>query len=273
MLDRNSILVGVTTLLLSIPSMPRAVSADGPFISLLIGGANVEDVEADGISVEYDTGVAFAGQFGYQFNQFRLAGELGYQLSEGLSETNVNSDVDITRFTLNGYVDLPLATNFGPYIGGGFGVANLSTGDSVNDDFEDRDKAFTWHGEVGLNIGLTDHLFVAPVYRYQWIDSDLGGQSEPLISHVFGVSLRYQFYAGRRHSSAYSEPAPEPRNDHYDSGYTGYDTYDRYDRHDRYNRHDRYDRHYEKPGKTPEELERNRCGWKGPGCEDEENGG
>ncbi len=257
MFERSTILVGAATILIATVSLPATGwSTDGPYLSLLVAGAETDDVEADDIEVEYDTSPVFAGQFGYQFNTFRLGGELGVQLAEGESGNDVNSDVDITRFTLNGYVDLPLAVNFVPYIGGGFGVANLK----ADDDFEDEDSAFTWHGELGLAIGVTDHFSLAPVYRYQWIDSDIGGQTEPLESHIFGVSLRYQFYGAHR-ADAYSGGG------RYDSGYSSYGAshgyYDRYDRHDRHY----HDRHRHKRPKTPEQLERDRCGWKGPGCE------
>lgn len=118
---------------------------------------------------------------------------------------------------------------------------------------------------------MNDHFSIAPVYRYQWVDSDIGGQTEPLISHLFGVSLRYQFYSERRLDS-YST-APEPRDRRYDSGYTSYGTRDRYDRFDHYDDRHYYHGHYrDKDRKTPEELERDRCGWKGPGCEDEDDG-
>lgn len=268
MIDRGAALVGVATFFLSTVSLPATVFADtGPYISFLVGGIHTEDVEADDINVEYDTGFAFAGQFGYNFQNVRLGGEFGYQIADGESDNDVTSEVDIARFTLNGYIDMPIASNVGPYIGGGLGVANLRTGDDLSDDFEDEDSAFTWHGEVGLNVGLNERFSIAPTYRYQWIDSNIGGQSEPLVSHIFGISMRYQFYS-RHHSSAYSERSSDDR---YDSGYTSYgSSYDRFDRYDRYDRHHHHHDHYDKPDKTPEERERDKCGWKGPGCEDEE---
>ncbi len=260
MFERSAILVGTAAFLVATASFPATGSAEGPYLSLLVAGAQTDDVEADDIEVEYDTSAVFAGQFGYQFNTFRLGGELGYQLAEGVSDNDVNSDVDITRFTLNGYVDLPLAVNFVPYVGGGFGVANLK----ADDDFEDEDTAFTWHGELGVAVGVSDHLSLAPVYRYQWIDSDIGGQTEPLESHIFGVSLRYQFYSAY-HSNAHS--AGGAGDGRYDSGYGSYGSshgyYDRYDRHDRHH----HGRHRNNRPKTPQELERDRCGWKGAGCE------
>ncbi|MGI9501151.1 MAG: porin family protein [Geminicoccaceae bacterium] len=266
MLDRNPVLLGAV--LFAITSAPLATAAaakgEGPYFGLKVGGAAIEDSEADGVDIEYDTGFAISGQVGYQFTGFRLEGEFGYQGFEGVSETDVNSDVDVGRFTLNAYADLPIAPNFGPYVGGGFGVASLK----ADDDFSDEDSAFTWHGEAGLNVDITDQFMLSPFYRYQWIDTDLGGQSEPLVSHLFGVSLRYVLNwrgSSRGDGSYYSRGYDRGG---YGGGYGAYRSYDRYDRD--YDRHD-HDRHRRKKSKSPEQKERDRCGWKGPGCEDEES--
>ncbi|MEM8952350.1 MAG: porin family protein [Pseudomonadota bacterium] len=266
MRDRNPVLLGAA--LFALTSAPLAVTAaadgaSGPYFGLKVGGATVEDSEADGVEIEYDTGFAISGQVGYQFDSFRLEGEFGYQGLEGLSENDVNSDVDVGRFTLNGYIDLPVAPNFGPYVGGGFGVASLK----ADDDFADEDSAFTWHGEAGLNLNLNDQFAVSPFYRYQWIDTDLGQQSEPLVSHIFGISLRYVLtWQGRsRRGDGYSRRGYG--RDSYGGGYGGYSSYDRYDRYDDHHHH----RSKRKKPKSDEERERDRCGWKGPGCEDEES--
>lgn len=273
MFDRSAFPLSAALFLISAVSMPTSSIAEGPYLSLLVGGVNTQDVEADDIEVEYDTGFAFAGQFGYSFDNFRLGGELGYQIADGVSDNDVRSEVGITRFTINGYFDFPVAGNSGPYVGGGFGVANLQTGDDLSDDFEDEDTAFTWHGEAGLHVALNDRFSIAPSYRYQWVDSDIGGQTEPLVSHIFGVSLRYLFHS-RRHSDSYSSDThsrPSSRgHGHYESGYGNYGGRSRYDRYDHYDDdHYRHRHRHKKRERTPEEQERNRCGWKGPGCEDE----
>lgn len=270
MLDRSPVLLGAA--LFAITSAPLALTAaagaEGPYFGLKVGGATVEDSEAEGVDIEYDTSFAISGQVGYQFNAFRLEGEFGYQGLEGLSENNVNSDVDVGRFTLNAYADLPVAPGFGPYIGGGFGVASLT----ADDDFSDEDSAFTWHGEAGLNINLNDQFVLSPFYRYQWIDTDLGQQSEPLVSHLFGVSLRYvlTWRGGSRGGGDGYYRQDYDRGGYGGGGYGSYRSYDRYDRYDRYD-HDHYDRPRRKKSKSPEQKERDRCGWKGPGCDDEEN--
>ncbi|MEM7043942.1 MAG: porin family protein [Pseudomonadota bacterium] len=258
---RNPVLLGVALFAMTSAPLALTASADGgygPYFGLKVGGVSTEDSEADGIDIEYDTGFAISGQVGYQFDLFRLEGEFGYQGLEGLSETDVNSDVDVGRFTLNAYADLPIAPNLGPYFGGGFGVASLR----ADDDFEDEDSAFTWHGEAGLNIHLNDQFAVSPFYRYQWIDTDLGQQSEPLVSHLFGVSLRYVLnWQGRSRGGSYYGPRSSGYGAGYGAGYRSYDRYDRYDRHHH---------HRERRPDSPEKQERDRCGWKGAGCEDEE---
>ena len=269
MRDRNPVLLGAV--LFAVTSVPLAqfAAADGvtgPYFGLTAGGVHVEDSEADGVEIEYDTGFAIGGLVGYQFSGFRLEGEFGYQGLEGTSDNDVNSDVDVGRFTLNAYADLPITPSFGPYVGGGFGVASLE----ADDDFEDEDTAFTWHGEAGLNINLNDQFTISPFYRYQWIDTDLGQQSEALTSHVFGLSLRYVLSwhgseGGYRHDSRRHDSGG------YGSSYSAYRSYDRYDRYDRYD--DDHHDHDRKKSKSPAEKERDRCGWQGPGCDDEQSNG
>ena len=255
--DRRPVLFGAALIAVTSTALVQTAYADGgqgPYFGLYAAGIETDDAEADGVEIEFDTGFAISGLVGYQFDVFRIEGEFGYQGIEGLSENDVNSDVDIGRFTLNGYFDVPVAPNFGPYVGGGFGVANLS----ADDDFEDEDSAFTWHAEAGLNIGITNQFSFAPFYRYQWIDTDLGGQDDPLESHLFGVALRYVLTWRGPSGGGYYGPA-------YRSGYSGgYRSYDRYDRYD----HGHYHRPKNRP-KSPAERERDRCGWKGPGCDDE----
>ena len=268
MVDRSLILAGAATSLFSLAALPAASLADGPYLSLLVGGVNTETVEADDIEVEYDTGFAIGGQFGYRFDIFRLGGALDYRVSEGLSDNDVNAEVDITRFTLNGQVDLPLAPNLVPYVGGGFGVANVRAGEDLSDDFEDEDSAFTWHAEVGAAIYLNDFFALAPTYRYEWVDTDIGGQSEPLISHIFGATLRFDFPGPG--SRRYADASDSDRRV-YESGYTSYGAGYRSDPfyYDRFDRYDHYHHHHDDDRKTPEEIERDKCGWQGPGCEED----
>jgi len=187
------------------PISPAAANGQGPYFGLKAAGIDTNDGEADDVDIEFDTGFGISGLLGYQFDIFRLEGEFGFQGIEGLSDADVNSDIDIGRFTISGFVDIPIAPAFGPYVGGGFGVATLR----ADDDFFDEDDAFTWHVEAGLNFNLNRQLVISPFYRYQSIDTDLGGLTEPLVSNLFGVSLRYHLnWLGGR---GYGPPPRGPR--------------------------------------------------------------
>lgn len=273
MLDRSSALVSAAAVLISSAPFATTVSAgsaEGPYFGLAAGGISVKNSRADNVVIDYNTGFAIGGQVGYQFRGFRLEGEFAYQNTEGVSGNNVNSNVDIGRFTLGAYADLPIGSHVAPYVGGGFGAASLN----ANGDFEDQDSGFTWHGEAGVGLSVNDRFVISPFYRYQWIDTDLGGQSEPLVSHLFGVSLRYVLtWHGRSRGDAGVYRSNSYDRGGYGGGYGTYRSYDRYDRYDRDydDDHDDYHRPRRRP-KSPEQEERDRCGWKGPGCEDETSG-
>jgi opacity protein-like surface antigen len=253
-------LPSLATLLLMLPAAAPA-RADGLYGGLFAGAATYDDVSAvDGtVDVEFDTGFTLGGKIGYDFSNIRLESELGYALAEGESSAGVQSDVDIVRFTGSAYLDVPLGHGFTPYVGAGLGLASLET----KDDFRDSDTAFTWHGEAGVQIRMTDELSLVPAYRYQWIDSDLGGFDEALTANVFTVALRLDFWAQPyRGAAVAAAPAYAPR-------YRPYSSY----RDDPYyyrDRHHHYDRDRDR-APSPEKQERDRCGWAGPGCAEGED--
>jgi opacity protein-like surface antigen len=227
---------------------------NGPYLGLSVGALDLNNGETELSDIEFDTGYAIGGKAGYQFDHFRLEGELDFQFAEGTSSAGVNADIDIVRFTGGGYVDLPLGNGLVPYVGAGLGGASLS----ASGGFDDDDTAFTWHGEAGLAIGVTNQLSVVPAYRYEWIDTDLGNQTDPLTGNVFSVSIRYVFNPGPLGGIA----APAYRSPYYDR-YPG-----------SYYRRPYYEDPFyrprypapRKPSPSPQERERDRCGWDGPGC-------
>ena len=268
--DRGRLAAGLAlpltaAMLLALPFTPpfsAPAAAEGLYGGLFVGAADYDDVSAvdDTVNVEFETGFTGGGKIGYDFSNVRLETEIAYALAEGESSAGVRSDVDIVRFTGSAYLDLPLGHGFTPYVGAGLGVASLET----NDDFQDSDSAFTWHGEAGVAIRMTDELSLVPAYRYQWIDSDLGGFDEALTANVFTVGLRLEFWP--RHHRGYSSAAVEAPV--YGPRYRPYSTYRDepyyYRDHDHY--YDSRDRREREP--SPEKRERDRCGWAGPGCEE-----
>jgi hypothetical protein len=150
---------------------------DGLYLGFALGPLLFPDNETrNAVTVKFDTGVGFGAMIGYKLSNLRLEGELAYQTVEGTSTNNVNADFDTVRFTGAAYYDFDLGV-LQPYLGGGMGIANLDSGGSS---FENKDTAFTWHGETGLTIYLTNQLAILPTYRYEWTDTDLGRFGEAL---------------------------------------------------------------------------------------------
>lgn len=54
---------------------------------------------------EYDTGAAFSGALGMDFDGYRLEGEVAYQKNE---IDNLGSDVSVLSVMANGYLDFQL---------------------------------------------------------------------------------------------------------------------------------------------------------------------
>ncbi len=160
-----------TSAVLVMPSIANGQEGadDGAYIGFSLAPLLFPDNEAGATTVKFDTGVGFSALGGYKLGNLRLEGELAYQTVEGTSTADVNADVHIVRFTGGAYFDFDQWI-LRPYLGGGMGVAGLDTSGG----FDNDDTAFTWHGEVGLTIPLTEQLAILPAYRYEWTDTDLG---------------------------------------------------------------------------------------------------
>ena len=234
-----------------------ADNQDGPYIGFALAPQFFSDNKAGDVTVDFDTGIAFSALFGYKLSNLRLEGELAYQTVEGTSTTNVNADVDIVRFTGAAYYDFDLFV-LKPYLGGGMGVASLA----ASGDFEDDDTGFTWHGEAGLTFNLTDQFAILPTYRYEWTDTDLGTFEKAQTAHAFRITLRYQFQPiSRRVREADYDYRYKPTSSYQCDPFYNPDCHHR----------PRLKKHRPRPkkpkgAKTPEERERDRCGWQGPGC-------
>ncbi len=269
MLDRafastnRCLLISLWLVNVALAEQAFADQRDGLYIGFALASQFFSDNEAGDVAVDFDTGIAMSALFGYKLSNLRFEGELAYQRVEGTSTRNVNAEVEVVRFTGATYYDFHLFF-LKPYLGGGMGVANLA----ASGDFEDDDSGFTWHGEAGLSFNLTDQLAILPAYRYEWIDTNLGTFDRAQTAHAFRVTLRYQFPPISR----------KAREADYDYQYNPPPSY-QYDPHfgcDPFYNPDCYHRpqpkkrrpHSKKPEsiKTPEQRERDRCGWQGPGC-------
>jgi len=173
----------------------QSSAKDGPYLGLAIAQSSFYDIDAgDGTEIDFDSGSAVRGQFGYRFGSLRAQAEVAYQFVEFEEEDDDDFNTDIIRGTISLFYDfapLPVFEAPTPYAGGGIGLANIAVdGDGVDDD----ETGFTFHGEIGLAYDLTDNFALMPQYRFEWYETnDVAEVQDNLFSHAFGVGGRYHF--------------------------------------------------------------------------------
>lgn len=129
------------------------------------------------VRTDYDVGYYSALRAGYDFGSYgfvspRLELELGYGTASvdehsvgGVGLGGINSYGDARTFQgyVNGYIDVPLATDgalsaITPYVGGGVGFINLDLRKQgvggVGTLMDDSDTAFAYHLDAGVGINL-----------------------------------------------------------------------------------------------------------------------
>lgn len=153
------------------------VSAEGLYVSGKIGATATTDSDltfSNGVSItgegEYDTGLLVGGALGYALgNGGRVEGEVSYLTSDidSMSVMGIGFDVDgeinIWSFLLNGYFDIETDTPFTPFLGAGIGVANV-TFEGDGDDADDT--VFAYQAGAGVGFAVTDTVNLDLGYRY-----------------------------------------------------------------------------------------------------------
>ena len=115
---------------------------------------------------------------------------------------------------------------------------------------------------------MTDQFAILPAYRYEWTDTDLGTFDDAQSAHAFRVTLRYQFQpVSRRVRGADYDYRYKPQPSYRYEPLYEYDPFYYPDYHHRpHPKKHRPRPKKPKDTKSPEERERDRCGWQGPGC-------
>jgi opacity protein-like surface antigen len=118
---KKLIFVSVITFLLAMSF--NAYSADETYMGLELGAATIEE---DGI----DTGFLGGFTYGGSFDNYRLEGELFYQVNG----TDGSDDIKTLALLVNGYYDFNKESAWCPYIGIGLGYDRLDVGDDNDSD-------------------------------------------------------------------------------------------------------------------------------------------
>ena len=187
-------------------------SAEGLYVSGNLGFAMASDSDltdsaVPGITVntEFDTGLALGVALGYDFNRFRVEGEISYQKNdiEKISAQGVpfdpTGDAAALSFLINGYYDFVNRSAFTPYISAGLGFAQVEFNDLDISRIgfsgsSDTDTVFAYQIGIGVGYALTEKFIIDVKYRYFGTeDSEYNTTKAEFVSNNFLFGVRFNF--------------------------------------------------------------------------------
>jgi opacity protein-like surface antigen len=187
-------------------------SAEGLYVSGNIGFAvasdsDLTDSTVPGITVntEFDTGLAFGAALGYDFNRFRVEGEISYQKNDidKISAQGVildaTGDAVALSFLINGYYDFINSSAFTPYISAGLGFAQVEFNDlDINSlgfsGSNDEDTVFAYQIGIGVGYAVTEKVTIDVKYRYFGAEnSEYNTTEAEFASNNFLFGVRFNF--------------------------------------------------------------------------------
>jgi opacity protein-like surface antigen len=223
------------------PAQAQIAAPGGTYVRIEAGGTFHQNVTFS----DTDPGAANCDLCAAQFpssvaDSFLVGGALGYRIGpdtrldlsvDYLGSTKLSghstaavpstgsANLDSVVGLLNGYIDLPLVSLFGPiqpYIDGGIGVARNALGQTAGNSgavgpftLSGASRTnFAWALGAGVGYPLTPHLILDLAYRFLDIgqlrtDSTLGfggisatvtpSRTEAAVVHTVTIGLRYEF--------------------------------------------------------------------------------
>lgn len=186
--------------------------AEGFYVGGNIGFAKADDSEltdstVPGITVdtEFDSGLSFGAALGYDFNNFRVEGEISYQQNdidnigaEGVY-FDATGDTTVLSFLINGYYDFINSSAFTPFVSAGLGVAQVEFNNFNISRFgfsgsNDEDTVFAYQIGMGVGYAVTEKVTIDIWYRYFGTeDSEYDTIEAEFASHNFIFGIRVNF--------------------------------------------------------------------------------
>lgn len=209
-MKKNLLIISVCVLAIFFSS--SAYSAEGLYVSGNIGFAMLSDSDLTDstlpgatITLEYDTGFTLGGALGYDFNRFRVEGEISYQTNDvdkigamGVS-LDASGDVSSLAFLINGYFDFVNDTGFIPYLSAGLGYAKVEFNDLKVSGLSssgagDDDSVFAYQVGLGVGYAVTEKVTIDVKYRYfATEDPEFDTTEAEIASHNFLFGVRFNF--------------------------------------------------------------------------------
>lgn len=178
--------------------------AAGPYVGAAGGvsifhDANVEFAGVGNGEFSYDAGYGLNVAAGYDFDGFRLEGEVGYKKADmdkfsagGGSVSLSGVDQTMTSYMLNCYADFKTKSSATPFIGAGLGM--------IKGEFDDNgdkidDTVLGYNLIAGVAIEASKNVKLDLTYRLQGTTADFekDGAKIEYLSSNFYVGMRYNF--------------------------------------------------------------------------------
>jgi opacity protein-like surface antigen len=151
----------------------RAMAEEGYYLEFHGGGTFLmdSDLHVDGggsMEAQFDPGYLVGGAFGYAFEQgFRGEIAVDYRHND-IDDGTASGDARSLAGMVNGYFQLPVDFPVKPYVGGGIGVAKVSTdANAFGSDFlSDDDNVFAYQAMAGITYEINPAVAVGAGYVY-----------------------------------------------------------------------------------------------------------
>lgn len=164
---------------------------------------NDSDIDVPGlptITASYDTGFGFNVSGGAKFEGGRIEGEYGYKKADvdelsgpGGSTTVSGTDLTVTSYMLNGYIENPKQTNINPYLGVGLGLINgeLNVPGGKGDD-----TVFGYQLMLGAGFKVNEYITLDISYRFQGAADEFHVDDADISYHSSNINAGIRFNFG-----------------------------------------------------------------------------
>ena len=210
----KALLLGAATAVVLAGTAGAGYERDGWYVGVEAGWVRVNETSyTAGIPIELDDGWGALGTVGYAFrnSNWRIEGEVGYRLNDGLGTAPVTGPIELEEWTgmINALYDFNLnSERWGLSLGAGAGIDNPRFMNVAGTD--SNDKVFAFQGIVGLTYRVNQHWDLMLNYRYlNAAQAELLLPAGPpdevdLEKHTVTIGFRYGY------DEPPAEPAPGP---------------------------------------------------------------
>ncbi len=203
-------LSSIALLLISIPAVHAQEWKSGLYLEggggLSLQSDTDSTLSGSPFSISSSEGFMFSGALGKQFQNVHVEIEALYsenefdQISIFGASPSLSGDTSVFAGLVNVYYDFDFGANWRPYLGGGFGFAEVSINDAsfLGSPFaDDDDRTIAYQLKAGISYSLSEHTDFVVSYRYlNSGDLDFSASSGATFStdgiEIHGVEARFR---------------------------------------------------------------------------------